>query len=208
MNREFLKGLGLTDEQIDSVMKEHGKTINDTKEKADKVDSLESQIEDYKQQLEERDNQLNELSEKAKGNEELTNQINELKEQNEQTKTEYEQRLESQQKDFAIVNYLRDQKVKDPDLLKVKLDLEAITYKDGKLIGIDEQVNPLKESHDYLFEQEEGSKGPTIVAPGNPNGGGGKPNPFSKEHWNLTEQGKIFREDPELYKQLKAQAGK
>lgn len=32
-------------------------------------------------------------------------------------------------------------------------------------------------------------------------------NPFSKEHFNLTEQGRLYKEDPELYKQLKAQAG-
>src|SRR5690625_1099203 len=96
MNREQLKELGLTDEQVEKVMKEYGKSINEIKEKADKTETLESQIDDYKKQLEERDTQLNELSEKAKGNEELTAQINELKEQNETTKTEYEEKLQQQ----------------------------------------------------------------------------------------------------------------
>ncbi|MBM7717153.1 mannitol/fructose-specific phosphotransferase system IIA component (Ntr-type) [Bacillus thermophilus] len=31
-------------------------------------------------------------------------------------------------------------------------------------------------------------------------------NPFSKEHFNLTEQGRLLKTDPDLYKQLKAQA--
>ncbi|WP_433956987.1 DUF4355 domain-containing protein [Cytobacillus horneckiae] len=31
-------------------------------------------------------------------------------------------------------------------------------------------------------------------------------NPFSKEHFNLTEQGRLLKEDPELYKKLKASA--
>lgn len=31
-------------------------------------------------------------------------------------------------------------------------------------------------------------------------------NPFSKEHFNLTEQGRLLKDNPELYKQLKAQA--
>jgi hypothetical protein len=31
-------------------------------------------------------------------------------------------------------------------------------------------------------------------------------NPFKKESFNLTEQAKLFNENPELYKQLKAQA--
>ncbi|GAE32439.1 hypothetical protein [Halalkalibacter hemicellulosilyticus] len=37
MNREELKALGLTDEQIDKVMASHGKTLNDVKAKADKL---------------------------------------------------------------------------------------------------------------------------------------------------------------------------
>lgn len=39
-------------------------------------------------------------------------------------------------------------------------------------------------------------------------GFGATKNPFSKEHFNLTEQGRLLKEEPELYRQLKAQAGK
>jgi len=46
MTREELKALGLTDEQIDKIMASHGKALNEVKEKADRVDGLESQIED------------------------------------------------------------------------------------------------------------------------------------------------------------------
>ena len=35
---------------------------------------------------------------------------------------------------------------------------------------------------------------------------GGAKNPFSKDTFNLTEQAKLLKENPELYKQLKAQA--
>ena len=35
---------------------------------------------------------------------------------------------------------------------------------------------------------------------------GGIKNPWSKEHFNLTEQGRILRENPDLAKQLQAQA--
>ena len=71
MSREELKELGLTDEQIDKVMASHGKAIKETKEKADKVESLEGQIDDYKQQIKDRDKQLTDLEGKAKGNEDL-----------------------------------------------------------------------------------------------------------------------------------------
>lgn len=33
------------------------------------------------------------------------------------------------------------------------------------------------------------------------------PNPFKKETWNLTQQGKLFKENPELYAAYKADAG-
>jgi predicted RNase H-like nuclease (RuvC/YqgF family) len=206
MNREELKALGLTDEQIDKVMAAHGKVVKSTKDKADKVEGLETQIEDYKKQIEDRDTQLEELKKvDAKG---LQAKIDELQQQNESTKTEYEKKLDAQQKDFAIESALRDAKARDPKLAKNALDLDLVTFKDGKLVGLDEQLKSLQESHDYLFRKEEKPGAPHIVTPGNPNGGSGKPNPFSKEHWNLTEQGKLFKENPDLYKSMKAQAGK
>src|SRR5690554_1450014 len=96
MTREELKALGLTDEQIEKVMASHGKALNEYKEKAEKVDTLESQIEDYKGQLSERDEQLEDLAKKAKDNEELAAEIEQLKEINETTKTEYEGKLQKQ----------------------------------------------------------------------------------------------------------------
>lgn len=171
MNREQLKALGLTDEQVDSVMKEYGKSINDIKQKADKVETLESQIEDYKNQLEERDNQLNELSEKAKGNEELTAQIEELRKQKETTKTEYEEKLQQQAFEHKLESTLRSAKVKNVKAVKALLDLESIKLDGDKLLGLDDQLNSLKENESYLFEQEEKPETPTIVNPGNPNGG-------------------------------------
>lgn len=49
---------------------------------------------------------------------------------------------------------------------------------------------------------------PTLVRRGNPKGSSSTTNPFLKENWNLTKQGKLLKEDPELYKQYKSQAGK
>lgn len=171
MNREELKELGLTDEQIDKVMASHGKVVNSIKEKADKVDGLESQIEDYKKQIADRDTQLEELGEKAKGNEELTAQINELKQQNETTKSEYEEKLQQQAFDHKLESTLSGAKVKNVTAVKALLDIDSIKLDGDKLLGLDDQLNNLKEKESYLFEQEEKPNSPTIVAPGNPNGG-------------------------------------
>lgn len=81
MNREFLKGLGVDDENIEKIMTEHGKTVTKVK---DDLTSAQSDLDVLKGQLTERDKQLDELSEKAKGNEDLTQKIEELKKENEQ----------------------------------------------------------------------------------------------------------------------------
>ncbi|MEA1855594.1 phage scaffolding protein [Cytobacillus sp. OWB-43] len=208
MNREFLKSLGLEDDAIENIMKEHGKSVNSIKEKADKVESLESQIEDYKTQLDERDTQLKELGEKAKGNEELTAEIDRLKGENETTKNEYEEKLQRQAFDHKLENTLAGAKVKNTKALRALLDMDTIKLDGDILKGLDDQLKTLKESDSYLFETEQKPNSPTIVAPGNPQGGTGGVNPFSKESWNLTEQGKLYKENPDLYNALKAQAGK
>ena len=100
------------------------------------------------------------------------------------------------------------EKVKNIKAVKALLDIDSIKLDGDKLLGLDDQLNGLKENESYLFEQEQKPNSPTIVAPGNPQGGTGGANPFSKDSWNLTEQGKLYKENPDLYNALKAQAGK
>lgn len=183
MNREELKELGLTDEQIDKVMASHGKVVNDYKDKAGKAEGLESQINDYKEQLKDRDKQLDDLSKTAKNSEELTAEIDQLKEANKTAKQEYEQKLQQQAFDHTLENSLNGAKVKNAKAVKALLDMETIKLDGDNLKGLDDQINSLKESDPYLFEQEEQEQQtppPTIVNPGNPNGGSNEPaDPFA-----------------------------
>jgi len=152
MNRELLEGLGLEKETVDKVMKEHGKTLNDTKEKADKVGGLENQIEDYKQQLTERDAQLEEL--KKVDAEGLQAKIDELQQTNETQKTEYENQLEQQAFEHKLESTLSNAKVKNTKAVKALLDTEKIKLDGDKLLNLDDQLTGLKESDPYLFEEE------------------------------------------------------
>lgn len=207
MKRDFLKELGLEDDVINKVMTEHGKTINEYKEKTEKADELEGQISQYKQQLKERDTQLSELAKKAKGNEELTAKITELQEANDSQKEEYEKQLVEQKKQAKIELALKDAKAKNIKPAKAMLNLDAISLDGDNLIGLDEQLTALKNSDGYLFgSDEEPSLSGRDPVPGRTGEGNRIKNPFSKEHFNLTEQGKLYRENPELYKQLKAKA--
>lgn len=198
--------MGLSDEQIDKVMTAHGKVVNSTKEQ---LDAITTERDNLKQQMTERDKQLDDLSKQVKDNEELTAEINRLKDENKSATEELQQKLEKQAFDFSLEKALSTAKARNPKALKALLNTEVIKLDGDKLLGLEEQLKTIKESDPYLFDEEEKPGVPRIVAGGNPQGGaGGIRNPFTKEHWNLTEQGKLFKENPELYKNLKAQAGK
>lgn len=201
MNREELKELGLNDEQINSVMASHGKTVNSIKDKADKVDGLESQIDDYKKQLKDRDEQLEELSEKAKGNEDLLKQIQDLQKANDDKQKEFDVKLSQQRKEAKLELALKDAKAKDVDLIKVKLDADTIKLnEDGSLVGLKEQLEKLQESHSYLFGEDDklGGRDPHI-----PNQ---QSTELTKEQFasmNYSEKAQLYQENPDLYNQLK-----
>lgn len=157
MNREFLEGLGLEKETIDKVMAEHGKTVNTTKEQ---LDTVTTERDNLKEQLTDRDTQLNDLSDKVKDSEELTAEINRLKEENQTATKELQNKLDTQAFEFKLDKALTGAKVKNTKAVKALLDTETIKLDGDKLLNLDEQLEALKESDAYLFEQEESTEPP------------------------------------------------
>lgn len=198
MNKEQLLELGLTEEQADKVLAKYVNMI--PKHRFDEVNEEKKEL---KNQLDERDAQLKELKTKASGNEELTAKITELEELNKTTKEDYEAKMATLRKETAIELLLKDQKAKNIKAVKALLDLEKVTLDGEKLIGLEEQLKSLKESDSYLFGEDTLS-GRTPNKDTNPVDPEFKKNPWSKEHFNLTEQGKILRDNPELAAKLMA----
>lgn len=200
MTREELMELGLTEEQADKVLAKYVNMI--PKHRFDEVNEEKKEL---KNQLDERDAQLKELKTKASGNDELTAKITELEKLNKTTKEEYESKMNALRKETAIEILLKDQKAKNIKAVKALLDLEKVTLDGDKLIGLEEQLKSLKESDSYLFGEDvlkgrEPNKDSNTLDPEM------KKNPWSKEYLNLTEQGRILRENPELAAKLKATA--
>lgn len=111
-------------------------------------------------------------------------------------------------KTYALKESLSKAGVLDPDYLIYKAGgLDKFTFdKENNPVGVDSVVKSYKEDESmaHLFKQE--SKKP----PYNPAGGekgGGKTNPFAKETFNLTEQGKLLKENPEQARALASAAG-
>ena len=202
MKKEQLLELGLTDEQADKVLNLHKEVLSGFIPKA-RFDEVNETKKELEQQIQERDDQLKELQKKAKGNEELEKRIQELQETNKATKEQYEAKIKDMTITAAIQSKLTDAKY--PDLLLTKFDRSKLSIaEDGTVLGIDEQLTALKEQYKDLFKADVKGREPNNIGGTPP----GVKNPWSKEHFNLTEQGRILRENPELAAQLQAAAKK
>lgn len=198
MKRKFLEDLGLTKEQIDSVMDENGKDIEAEKEKATKTTA---ELEEVKKQLKEANYTITDLKKSNADNEALQAKVKEYEDTIKTQKADYEAKVRNLTLDNAIEKALSNAGAKHIDLLSTKIDREKLKIEtDGKVTGLDEQISAYKESYKDLFTRKIEGRDPN-------NNGGGKPpvnNPWSKEHFNLTQQAKILRENPELANQLKS----
>ena len=143
----------------------------------DKFDAKNDEVKDLKQQLKDRDKQLNDLSEKAKDNEELTATIEQLKEDNKTATDDLQQKLDQQAFDFSLEKALTGAKVRNPKAVKALLDTDIIKLKDDELTGLNEQLEQIKESDPYLFEEEQqkGDPKPNFTTGQHKKGGSGEP---------------------------------
>ena len=105
MKREDLKNLGLTDEQIEKAMAEHGKDITSLQEK---VNGLTNERDGLKSQLDERDQQLVDLQKNSKNVDDLNEQIKQLQSDNKKANEEWQNKLATQTKNFKIETALRE----------------------------------------------------------------------------------------------------
>ncbi len=152
MKREELKELGLTDEQIGSIMALHGVTVNELNSR---VSTAEQQTTQYQEQLEKNQNELNDFKANAKGNEDLTKQLEDLQSRFDEIKTSSEQQIADLKKSSAIDLALTQAGAKNIKAAKALLDSESLELTDEGLKGLDDQLAALKESDGYLFGQSE-----------------------------------------------------
>lgn len=191
MKKEDLVAKGLSEEHAQIAVDAWNEEVKGyaPKERFDEVNG----------KLKEANTTIETLKKNNQDNEELQRQVGEYK-----TKvTELETAAANTQKEYALRDKLKEAGVVDADYIIYKHGgLDKFSFdKDGKPIGVDDVLKPLKEASPHLFKPENGGY--------NPAGGGNPPakNPFAKDTWNMTEQGKLFRENPAQARQLAAAAG-
>lgn len=182
MNRDFLKELGLTDEQADKVVAKHGETIQSVNSK---LANAESQVESLNSQVKDRDTQIATLSDQAGNSDDMKKQIEDLQSTIKTNDEQAAQNLLQVKQDNAVQNYLKDAGARDIKAILPFVDSDTIKYDDdkGELTGLSEQVEKIKGDHDYLFQEEEKPNEPgiNITPKGNPDGvPAAKPDAFAQ----------------------------
>ena len=144
---------------------------------------------------------IRDLKESTNGDEELQGKIETYETEIQNLK----KANEDMQKSYRLKEVISNAGCTDADYLIYKHGgLEKFTFdKDGKPVGVDEIVKSYKESTPMLFPT--GQKHQSY----NPTGGTGAAttNPFAKETFNLTEQGKMLKENPAQAQEMAAAAG-
>lgn len=192
MKKEELVAKGLSEEQAQAVMDIWNEAIKGfvPKERFDEVNG----------KLKEANTTIDTLKKSNANNEELQKQVKEYKDK----VTQLEAASANTAKEYALKDKLKEVGAIDADYIIYKQGgLDKFTFDQaGNPVGIDDAVKPLKESFPHLFKAEPG-------ADYKPAGGGTPPakNPFAKDSFNLTEQGKLLRENPAQAKALASAAG-
>lgn len=158
MTRKQLEDLGLSKEQVDSVMKINGDDIENAKgSSATEIKNLQTEIDGLKTQVSDRDKQLETLKASAGDNEALTKQIADLQAENATAKANHESELNQLKIDFAVEKALTGAKAKNITAVKALLDLKDAKFdKEGNVKGLAEQIEKLTsdEGTKFLFEAQ------------------------------------------------------
>lgn len=95
----------------------------------------------------------------------------------------------------------------DADAAMLLMDKAAVAVDEaGNVTGVKEALEALVAAKPWL-KKAAAASGQVGSGTNPPGAGGGEPNPWKKETFNLTQQAKILRENPALAARLKQEAG-
>lgn len=161
MKREFLKELGLTDEQIDKIMGENGKDIE--KAKGD-LDAKEAELKAVKGQLKDANKEIEKFKELDV--DEIKKRADDYKEKYEKAEKEAKEQLEKLQFEHKLESALSSAKAKNIKAVKALIDTEGLKLNGDEIVGLKEQLETIQKDNHYLFDLEDVvDNPPTFIRP-------------------------------------------
>lgn len=177
MKSEFLKNLGITEQSvIDQIMAENGRDVEKVR---NDLTTEKQRVSDLQTQLNAANGKIATLETQAGDTTALNQQIEQLKTDKTNLENELNTKVSQIQKTYAIENGVRDAKARNLKAVMAQLDMDKITYENGELSGLTEQLEALKTGEDtsFLFGDAQAAPAGTHIA--TPNAGGATP-PTSK----------------------------
>lgn len=149
MNREYLEGLGLEKEVVDSIMAKHGQSIQ---AKNTEITSLTTQLAD-------RDADLTALKADKINDSELQTKLTDLQTKYTNETQELNDKLAKEKLNSSVELALVQARSKNLKAVKALLDFGALEVSEEGVKGLEDQLKTVVEENPYLFETEDTQKG-------------------------------------------------
>ena len=135
MTRKQLEDMGLSKEQVDSIIKINGDDIENAKAtSATEIKNLKAEVASLNTQVSDRDKQLETLKASSGDNDVLKQQIADLQAENTKAKETHESEMNQLKVDYAVEKALTGAKAKNIKAVKALLDLtDAKLDKEGNV---------------------------------------------------------------------------
>lgn len=170
MRREFLKNLGIEDKEIiDKILDENSTDIGRAK---GEVDTYKDKVKDLEDKIASKDTEIANLTKKVGDVDALNQKITQLETDKTNLTNELNTKVSQIQKDHAIEGKIRDAKGKNIKAIKALLDMDKITYENGELGGLDDQLTTLASAEDSSMLFGDVQTPPAGTHPNNPPSGG------------------------------------
>lgn len=175
MKRDFLKSLGIEDKDlIDKILDENSADIGRAK---GELETYKTKVTDLENQLTNKNNELQEAKKSVGETTALNEKIRQLETDKTNLTNELTTKVSQLQKTYAIEGSVRDAKAKNVKAVMALLDMEKITFENGELSGITEQLESLKTNEESSFLFGEAQAAPPAGTRFNnpPSNNGGNP---------------------------------
>ena len=152
---EILKNCGVEEEKANEIVKAMGEAKIYTTN-LENVDVRYNKLQEQKKQLEEAsknyEKQLKDLTKNNADVEALNKLVEQLQLSNKELEENHKNEMDKLQFNFALENALNGAKSKNNKALKALLNMDSIKYQEGKLEGLQEQIEALQKDASYLFD--------------------------------------------------------
>lgn len=163
MKRKFLEDMGLTKEQIDSIMAENG---NDIEAAKSEVEQVKTELEQTKTQLQE----ANTTIESFKDYDQVKAQVEDYKKKYEDSKAEYEGKIADMQFDSTLEAAINAAGGKSAKAVRALLDVDSLKASKDRSTDIKSALEACQKENAYLFGSNEPIRNPTAPTGGSSTG--------------------------------------